>query len=244
MRKHRIFIPHPLTAGQNVTLDKTLSHYISRVLRLHTGYTVFLFNNTGNEYAGIIHDITHNHVLINITNLSHTDLARPLQITVAQVLGKGDKMDTIIQKTTELGVDNIVPLYSEFAVAKNVPDRSAHKLEHWEKIAIAACCQCERNTIPTIQSPLNLTTWLQAPHSTTSLNLILAPHHNGIHLNTLPAFTHVNILVGPEGGFSDNETALAIRHHYIAINLGPRILRTETAAIAAVAAIQAMYGDL
>lgn len=242
MRKHRFYIDHEVSLNSAVTLDEEVSHYISRVLRLKLGDQIYLFNNSGSEFIANITDINKRTVITNVTDAIVDTNESPLQIHLAQVLGKGDKMDLVIQKATELGVTSITPLYSEHTVVKNVADRSAHKLEHWQKIAIAASCQAGRNFVPNINTPAMLKNWLQ--ECTSSTKLILHPDQSAQHLKEINFSTDITILIGPEGGFSNNELQQAQQHNFININLGPRILRTETAGLATIAVLQALAGDL
>jgi 16S rRNA (uracil1498-N3)-methyltransferase len=242
MRKHRFYLPQAIQINAKIILDKELSHYIIRVLRLPAHSVIHLFNNTGTEYAATLLEVTHNHVTVIINDAQDESLLSPINIHLAQVLGKGDKMDLIVQKATELGVTQITPLYSQHAVVRPVTERLPHKIEHWEKIAIAACAQSGRNTIPTINPPEILHTWFAKQND--DLKIILAPYEDGVKLKQLPAFSNLTLLIGPEGGFSDEELILAKRYNYTFVNLGARILRTETAAIASIAALQALYGDL
>lgn len=238
MRKHRFFVATELSINDQLELDADTSHYISRVLRLNTEQIIYLFNNSGYEFTANIINISRNNVTVNIINSATNNLESPLKINLAQVIAKGEKMDLVIQKATELGVSCLVPLYSERTQIKNTS-----KYDHWQKVAIAASCQSGRNYVPVISAPQNLTTWLEnADH--TSLKLILSPDYTAQNLKTLKnSSTEITLLIGPEGGFSLAEIDLAVKHNFTAINLGPRILRTETAGIAAIAILQALYGD-
>ncbi len=241
MRKHRFFVIDYLITNTIISLDKDLSHYINRVLRLNVGDEIYLFNNTNFEFKAIINAITRNNIDIKIIDKVGNDTPPGIHITLGQVLGKGDKMDLIIQKATELGASTIYPLFSERTVIRNIAERTEHKLEHWQKIAIAACGQSWRNTVPSIHAPQALQQWInQMPGGS---KLILSPNSEAIHLRDLKPDTHYTVLIGPEGGFTDQEVALAIQHDFIPINLGPRILRTETAGLATIAALQALFGD-
>lgn len=242
MRKHRFFLPIPLELKQELDLDKELSHYISRVLRLQEAYEIFLFNNTGNEYTALITNVDRNIVTLRITDTSNTEYESPCKINLGQVIGKGEKMDVVIQKTTELGVHSITPLYSEHGVVKQVHDRQENKLEHWQKIAIAASCQCLRTRIPIINAPVKLSDWIIEAKATHKL--LLHPNIAAQRLVNLKISGSVAVLIGPEGGFSEREIAIATENGFQTISLGPRILRTETAGIVTVAILQSLFGDL
>lgn len=241
MRKHRLFVKEALSLNSSVDLEPDLSHYVQRVLRLHDNDQVYLFNNSGNEYTATIVAIKRNCVSVNVTEISTEQTESPLQIHLAQVLGKGDKMDLVIQKATELGVKSIIPLYSEHTVVKIIADRVDHKLDHWQKIAIAASCQSWRNYVPTVYAPMALSKWLEQQQDQNKL--ILSVNPDAAHLKTLNLSGNVTVLIGPEGGFSAAELALAADQKFTAISLGPRILRTETAGVAIVACLQSLFGD-
>jgi 16S rRNA (uracil1498-N3)-methyltransferase len=242
MRKHRFFVNENLAINTNVNLDSDISQHISRVLRLQISDVIYLFNDSGLEFSATIESINKNSVLVNITDISAESYTAPLQINLGQVLSKGEKMDLIIQKATELGVHSITPLYSERSIIKPVYDRTSSKLGHWQKIAIAASCQSWRNTVPEIYAAQNLSDWVAANQDT--YKLLLSPHHSSQKISNLDIKNTVTILIGPEGGFSDAEINHAMQHNFMPIALGPRILRTETAGLATIAILQAMFGDL
>jgi 16S rRNA (uracil1498-N3)-methyltransferase len=241
MRKHRFFISSNLEVGAKVNLDPDLSHYIGRVLRLAANDQIFLFNNSGYEFQAVIENITRNNISVVIKDSQADTQESPLRINLAQVIAKGEKMDMVIQKATELGVHSITPLYSERTVVRKVVERSEHKLEHWQKIAIAASCQSWRNYVPVINNPLALDSWLMQTQD--QHKLILSTTQNTKRLKDLKLAKEVTILIGPEGGFSEEELHLAIKHGFTAISLGPRILRTETAGIATISILQSLFGD-
>lgn len=242
MRKHRFFLAKELQVGDEVSLDKELSHHITRVLRLHINDQIFIFNNSGYEYSANITVQKSSIVIVSVTDINKESYESFCSINLGQVIGKGDKLDFIIQKTTELGITSITPLYSEHSVVKKVVSRQEHKHDHWQKIAISACAQSFRNTVPTINQAMNLEGWIFNNQCTTKL--ICSPSNEASRLKNLQINGSVAILIGPEGGFSSQEIILAKQHGFIEISLGPRILRTETAGIVSVAIIQAIFGDL
>lgn len=242
MRKHRFFTADILTLNSSITLDADLSHQISRVLRLQVDDIIFIFNNTGYEYTAIIVTIKRNSVDVLITNVIPDAQESPLRINLAQVIAKGERMELVIQKATELGVHTITPLYSERSVVKKIQEKAEHKSEHWQKIAIAASCQCWRNYVPVVSAAQSLTTWLAQDNRDSKL--ILSPSGTSKKLTDITIGTTVTILIGPEGGFSDDELKLVLAHNFQAINLGPRILRTETAGLATIAILQSIHGDI
>lgn len=230
MRKHRFFVNVDLAPGQSLSLPADIKHQITKVLRLHNGDPIYLFNNTGQEFQAILDDKT-----ANIIEISAITPQSPLQIDLAQVIGKGDKMDLVIQKATELGVSSITPLFSQYSISAKT-----NKLEHWQKIAISACCQSWRNDLPVIHAPIALKEWLTQARN--GMQIILAPRGGKIKQDHITS--PVTILVGPEGGFSTDEYALAAQCNFTEIALGTRILRTETAGIAIIAILQALGGDM
>lgn len=242
MRKHRFYYNNHLQLHQDVALPTDLSHQISRVLRLQLQDQIYLFNNSNVEFGAKIKQITRNEVMVTINDSNNTNNESPLKINLGQVISKNEKMDLIIQKSTELGVHSITPLASEFSIMKHDHARIDHKIEHWQKIAIAACCQCWRNTVPTIHHAATLTAWIDKNKD--PQRFILSPHHTTIKLSSIDLQSPLSILIGPEGGFSDAEVNYALEHGFNPISLGPRILRTETAGPAAIAILQAMGGDL
>lgn len=168
----------------------------------------------------------------------------PLNIHLLQGVSRGERMDIVVQKTTELGVNRITPVLSEFSVVKLDKKRAAKKQNHWQKIAISACEQCGRNRVPVIDAPIQLRNWFGENLEASGLRTILAPAADGtIYRHDENEIEHI-LLIGPEGGFSDDEYEQAKIAGFVAANFGPRILRTETAAIATIATLQARYGDL
>lgn len=230
MRKHRFFVPDELEVDNHITIPKDILHQIKRVLRLRNGAIVFFFNNSGFEYTAQIED---NKAII--TEKTADESTSPIQINLAQVIGKGTKMNLVIQKATELGVTSITPLFSEYSISKET-----NKLENWQNVAIAASCQCWRNTTPTVNPPIELQEWLKQPRDGT--NLIFLPGGQKINKSILES--SINILIGPEGGFSATEIESAYTNNFVTAGLGPRILRTETAGISAIAILQALVGDM
>lgn len=230
MRKHRFYIAETLAVGQTISLPDEIKHHISKVLRLRSGDQIFLFNNSNQEFAATLDNYAG-----HITAISATSAAAPLQINLAQVIGKGDKMDLVIQKSTELGVNSIIPLFSQYSISNKT-----NKLEHWRKIAIAASCQSWRNNVPDISEPVDLQDWLKQDHAGTKI--MLDPQGQALKQTIISS--PITVLIGPEGGLSAAECELALQHGFANISLGPRILRTETAGIAIVAILQAIAGDM
>lgn len=242
MRKHRFYYNHSLNLQQNINLDADLSHHISRVLRLQPQDKIYLFNNSNTEFSATIQQITRHNVIITIDASHVLNHESPLKINLGQVISKAEKMDLIIQKATELGVHSITPLSAEFSLMKHDHERIKNKFIHWQKIAIAACCQCWRNTLPNINPAQTISEWIK--NNTDLHRFILSPHNTSTKLRSLSLQSPISILIGPEGGFSEAEVNCALEHGFKPISLGPRILRTETAGPAAIAILQSIGGDL
>ncbi len=236
----RIYTAQPLTTDALLTLEDQASQHLLRVLRMVNGQSVRLFNGDGFEYSGVLDGCSKKQATVRIGLPGVQDTTPPLALRLGQVVSKGDRMDLTIQKATELGVQHIVPLWSERCDVRLKGDRLEKKVEHWKKVALSACEQCGRNRIPTILPPADLADWLNTEQS--ALKLILHPH-NQHPLSSHTAPKSVAIAVGPEGGFTDDEIRLAQQAGFKGLLLGPRILRTETAALAALSVLQYQWGD-
>lgn len=236
----RIYTPAPLVSGTTISLDEQAFQHLIRVLRMSDGDQIHLFNGDGREFAGSLCEVGKKQANVQIGDCLKTDAPLALPIHLGQVISKGDKMDFTIQKATELGVSRITPLVSERCDVRLKGERMDKKLEHWRKVAISACEQCGRNDIPVIDEPQAMTDW--APGVTSEARFILHPHNQqALASNQRP--TSVCLLVGPEGGFSAIEVEQAERCGFTGLLLGPRILRTETAALAAISVLQYLWGD-
>lgn len=242
MRKHRFYFSGDLEINDKIRLPDDIAHHIRSVLRLKNNDNIFLFNNTKNEFLAQINDISKKVVNVTILNTIRGNTESNIKITLAQTLAKGQKMDYIVQKATELGVFEIIPLYSNRSIIKKVEDRADNKLSHWQKVAISACGQSERTNVPNIRPAIELNTWLKQCKD--KHKLILTPSQNCYKLRDLNIVDSVTILIGPEGGFGDDEIKLAESNHFVPISMGNRILRTETAGVAAIAILQALFGDI
>lgn len=242
MRIPRIHQPGSLAAGAVVELNDGAANHVARVLRLPVGAALTLFNGEGGEYTATLHEVGKRSVTARVGTFVDHEVESPLAITLAQGIAKGERMDYAIQKATELGVVRLVPVITERCNVRLSDERWEKKLQHWQAVAISACEQSGRNHIPTIEQPLTLTAWLAQDHN--ELRLTLDPQAGG-GIAALDATPHqVSLLVGPEGGLSDGELSAAQRAGYRGIRLGPRVLRTETAGVAALAVLQGRWGDL
>jgi 16S rRNA (uracil1498-N3)-methyltransferase len=203
-----------------------------------------MFDGKGGQHEAIIKEISRNRVLLHIGHHHAEERESPLAVTLVQGISRGSRMDIVIQKSTELGVHRITPLITEFSVVKLNAVRSRKRHEHWLKISHSACEQCGRNIVPEIEMPLGLADWLDGRTNDNGARIMLHPG-SGDSIDTLPAPNRpVELLVGPEGGLGDTERRQCEEAGFAAVTLGPRTLRTETAAIAGLAVIQALWGDL
>ena len=204
---------------------------------------VEIFDGIGNACHGLIADLGARHATVADIAESANQRESPLPTLLAQALSSSEKMDWIIQKSTELGVTEIQPLATDRSVAKLSPERTARRIEHWQQVAISACEQCGRNVLPQIHEPLDIMDWLQQVKAVTKTKYILLPDGTAnLHGQTRPGQKAV-LLIGAEGGFSQAESDEAIHCGFIPIRLGARVMRTETAAIAGLAALQTLWGD-
>ncbi len=241
MKNPRLYIPaQPLIVGQQLQLDKDAAKYLTRVLRRQVGDTVTLFNGDGSNYPATICEINGGTV-VSVDACIPNNTESPLNITLVQSLAKGSKLDLIIQKATELGVNRIVPVTAERSVMQIDEKRLQKRMHHWHGIAISACTQCERSIIPLIEAPVDTSQWLASNQSPT---LMLHPGADNSVGTVDITGNSIQLLIGPEGGFSDNEVQQAIDANIEPVSCGPRILRTETAGFTAIAILQARFGDL
>jgi 16S rRNA (uracil1498-N3)-methyltransferase len=239
----RIHVPDALAPGASVALPPAAAHHLSRVLRAAVGDDVVVFND-GAEFAAAITRIDKTGVVVKVASGDAVDRETPLRCVLAQAISSGERMDLTLQKAVELGIAGVQPLFSERSIVRLDAERTAKRVAHWRQVVVAACEQCGRNIIPELAAPVPLVDWLGALPAPAAgeLRMLLSPHA-GTRLVDLPRPTAVTLLAGPEGGFSEVETALAQQRGFVALRLGPRVLRTETAALAALAAINTLWGD-
>ena len=244
MRIPRIFTDQPLHVGSEVLLPEQAGEHVARVLRLEPGNPLILFNGDGRECDARLAVLAKRSVTAEIILVRDADRESPLQLTLAQSIARGEKMDWILQKATELGVARIVPLVTERTEVKLDEDRAERRLAHWTNVIAGACEQSGRNRLPVLEAPQRLDRWLGSLGDDEAMRLALLPV-GGVHLRQLPAMQKgATLAVGPEGGFSEHDIAMLNQGQFLGLRLGPRILRTETAGIAALAALQALFGDL
>lgn len=239
----RFYCPPPLPCSGSFNLPTEAAHHASRVLRLRTGDDVQLFDGEGRECHGEITDTSGKQVQIG--NLMQINTCRESSLTtlLAQALSSSEKMDWVIQKATELGVTEIQPLSTERSVAKLSSERAAKRTEHWQQVAISACEQCGRNVLPVIHPPQDIMTWLQQMRASMDSKFILLPQGaESLQSQHRPNGKAI-LLIGAEGGFSQAESDSAILCGFTPIRLGARVMRTETAAVAGLTALQTLWGD-
>ncbi|MDH0142627.1 16S rRNA (uracil(1498)-N(3))-methyltransferase [Aquipseudomonas alcaligenes] len=238
MRLSRFFIDAPLSLGQH-ELPEAQAHYISRVLRHATGDAVQLFDGSGQEYLGELIEVGKKAVRVELREQLAGQAESPLRIHLGQGLSRGERMDWAIQKATELGVSEITPIVSERCEVRLKDERADKRLAHWRQVAISACEQCGRSVLPVIHAPVSLAKW--QGHVQAELKLVLHPVAAPLESHARPH--SLAFLIGPEGGLSEAEVELAKAAGFHAARLGPRVLRTETAPVVALAVAQQLWGD-
>lgn len=241
MRTARIYYAGELNLDLTVTLPQETSHYLLHVLRLKIGTNLLLFNGSGGEFLAQLTNATKKNAVVSIKQFNPINTESACKIHLAQAVGKGDKMDWIIQKAVELGVNEITPLITEFTNVRLDEDRAAKRHSHWQDVIISACEQSQRTHLPVIHPIMEFTQFINA--SSTDFRIYCHPNSDK-RLNSFEKVDNVTVLIGPEGGLSEKEVQSASRADFIGVSLGPRILRMETAAVATVAILQAQYGDL
>lgn len=238
----RVYHPGHLSQGDLITLNEQTAHHIARVLRAKVGDPLQLFNGLGGEYFAQITQIDKKDVWVLIGDFLDREAESPIELILAQGIARGEKMDFIVQKAVELGVFRIIPLLTERCNVRLKDERADKKLKHWQSVVVSACEQSGRNRLPLIEGPQHLTAWLKEAEA--DQKFVLSPHGN---TSFTPKRTNVNsilLLIGPEGGLTENELLAAKGYGFTELTLGPRILRTETAPITALSIFQAYYGDL
>ncbi|MBY4598866.1 16S rRNA (uracil(1498)-N(3))-methyltransferase [bacterium BD-1] len=243
MRTIRSFVDAPLSPGATVTLSELASGHLVRVLRLGVGDAVVLFNGDGHDYAARLVSLGKRGAEAQVLSASAVANESPLALTLAQGVARGEKMDLVLQKATELGVAAIAPMNTERTEVKLDAERAAKRMAHWHGILAAACEQSGRARLPRLAEPVSLAAYAAAETAQVKLMLDPAGELCLPDLALAPGAT-VALAVGPEGGLSDRDRATLHAAGFRGLRLGPRILRTETAGLAAIAALQALYGDL
>ncbi|AKA21860.1 16S rRNA (uracil(1498)-N(3))-methyltransferase [Pseudomonas chlororaphis] len=238
MRLSRFFIDAPLSLGEH-ELPEAQAHYIGRVLRMAEGDALQLFDGSGHEFRGTLLEVGKKRVVVRLDESFAGQVESPLRIHLGQGLSRGERMDWAIQKATELGVNDITPIFSERCEVRLKDERADKRLAHWRQVAISACEQCGRSRVPVIHPPVLLADWIKQTQA--DLKLVLHPVAEPLESHAKPAT--LAFLIGPEGGLSDAEVAQAQDAGFLPARLGPRVLRTETAPVVALAVAQQLWGD-
>ena len=231
-----------LALGSQIKLSESAATHATRALRLDIGASVILFNGDGNDYHGELTFIKKNEVIAKIISCKEVNKESPIKITLAQAISSGDRMDFTIQKAVEMGVTEIQPIASQRSVVKLSGERAERRREHWQNVVNSACEQSGRAFVPTVAMPMPLNQWLASkPDAETKITL--APTAE-VNFKQLPAPKgNICLLVGAEGGLTEDEITLAESQGFTPVRLGKRILRTETAPLAAIATMQTIWGD-
>ena len=244
MPRTRLHIAGTYSAESTLELDDDKARYLSRVLRLRVGDSLRVFDGEGNEYAATISSIGKSGASLCVESEITTKTESGLRIHLVQGISRGERMDFVVQKATELGVKRITPVLTEYGVVKLDALRAEKRRDHWQKVTASACEQSGRVRVPLVDAPIPLKAWFGNKPEQIDAELILKPGAT-TPLARIPApETKVCVLIGPEGGFSDIEYEDAIVAGFRPVSLGPRVLRTETAAVAALAILQSTWGDL
>jgi 16S rRNA (uracil1498-N3)-methyltransferase len=251
MRLTRVYVEAKVATGKRLVVEGSAANHITRVLRLRSGDAVTVFDGSGGEFGARIEEFRKNSVVVMVEDHRPLDRESPLPLTLAQGISRGERMDWVIQKATELGASRIVPLFTKRSMVRLDEKQADRKLQHWRAIAIAACEQCGRNKIPDLAAPVDFFDVLPADDSGAT-RLLLSPTGD-LRIEDLEGMGQdahqdarkgITVLIGPEGGLEDVEQEAALAAGFKAVRLGPRVLRTETAAIAALTIIQRYFGDL
>ncbi len=240
MRVSRLYTATPLATGKQVELDDDNGHYVRTVLRLKKDDKIILFNGKGGEFLCTVAEVSRKTVLIAVEQWHDRTVESPLQITLGLGISRGDRMDLSVQKAVELGVNHITPLLTERCVVQFKGEKKPQRLLHWQKIVQHAAEQSGRTVLPELTAIEELHNWVGRQQG---LKVFLDPYADMSLANMTPTDMKVTLLTGPEGGFADHERNIATTAGFIPVRMGSRILRTETASLAALAAVQMLWGD-
>jgi 16S rRNA (uracil1498-N3)-methyltransferase len=243
MRLNRVYAGQALAAGSDSARPDAAAFHVARVLRLRSGAPLVLFDGSGSDYSGEIVAVEGDRVRVRVDARSAGLGESPLAITLVQAVSRGERMDWTLQKATELGVRRIQPVLSARSVVRLDEQQAAKKLRHWRAIVAGACEQCGRSVLPELRAPLDLPRFLaESPRE--GQRIVLSPTGPASLAGFASMAARVELLIGPEGGLEDVELEAAMRAGFAPVRLGPRVLRTETAGIVALAVLQALWGDL
>ena len=240
----RLFVSSALSNGVELELDGDRAKHLGKVLRARVGDTLTIFNGDGPEWPATITSISKSSINLALGMSIDPGTESPLKIHLVQGISRGDRMDFVVQKATELGVKRITPVLTEYGVVKLKSDRAEKRRDHWQKIANSACEQSGRTRQPLIDMPMPLKNWFGSKPPKVDAEVILVPNAAAPLALIPPPETKICVLIGPEGGFSETEYGDAEVSGFQAVSLGPRVLRTESAAIATLSVLQSMWGDL
>jgi 16S rRNA (uracil1498-N3)-methyltransferase len=244
MPLHRVFCPDTLSTGTTIALPAQAAEHVTRVLRLRAGDAITVFDGSGIDYAATIGTAARRGVMVTVGPGTRIHRESPLDLTLLQGVSRGPRMDAVIQKATELGVTRVLPVVGGRSVVRLGTDRAESRREHWQRVAIGACEQSGRSVVPSVLPPGDLTSALATLGARTR-GIVLDPGGDRSLAEALaPVPALIAVAVGPEGGFSDDEISVLERAGFARVRLGPRILRTETAPVVALALIQQLAGDL
>jgi len=243
MRIARIYTTQALASAELLTLEPAASRHLASVLRLGTGDTLTLFNGNGYDYSARVETLARDAARLRIGQAGPPEPTMPLRIRLALGVSKGERMDFALQKSVELGVCALQPLFTERSVVRLRDDRLHKRVQHWQGVIVAACEQSGRRRLPTLAQPQPLSNWLALEQEPATR--LLLDHRGDYPLTALAPSSDatLTLLVGPEGGLARGERDAAIARGFTGVRLGPRVMRTETAPLAAIAAIQALWGD-
>ncbi|MGA9854010.1 MAG: 16S rRNA (uracil(1498)-N(3))-methyltransferase [Gammaproteobacteria bacterium] len=244
MRTPRIYHPAPLRDQHQVELSPAATKHLSTVLRLKTGAPLVLFDGSGFEFEAVLEKTDKKHALVSIARMHGPAVESPLRVALAQGISRGERMDYTVQKVVELGVTGIIPLLTARSVVRLDDKTMLRKQQHWQQVVISACEQSGRVHLPLVQPPVSLGAFLAARQPAHLKLLLDPPADMTVSRLPKPLKNDVLLLVGPEGGLDDAERAAAKRAGFLCMQLGPRTLRTETAALVALSLLQARWGDL
>ena len=240
MRISRLYTPDILNKGQKIELQDDNAHYVRTVLRLTKGQSITLFNGLGGEFLCTLSEVSRKRVVVSIGDVTDRTVESPLHITIGLGISRGDRMDWAVQKAVELGVNNLTPLITERCVVKFKAEKKQQRLQHWKNIIQHATEQSGRTILPELNAILPIDSWVQKQKG---LKIFLDPYAKQSLAELKPDELKVTLLSGPEGGFSDQEREMAVAAGFIPVRLGGRVLRTETAALATLSAVQMLWGD-
>lgn len=243
MRIPRIYLERPLKSDATVVMDEAASVHLLRVLRIRQGDPLIVFNGEGGEYEATFEENERGRARLRIGPFHSRDIESPLSVTLAQGISRGERMDFALQKSVELGVARIVPLMTAFCQVRLQGERLERRHQHWLGVIIGACEQCGRTRVPALLPAQSFDDWVPAEKTNTALKLVL-DRDGERQLSAIEPANEITLLIGPEGGLDEGEIEAARSSGFIGIRLGPRTLRTESAGIAAIAALQTLWGDL